>query len=65
MVTEVDDVPLGGGAGAATPGESIVPANAETVSATVRVATALARRNFFTFLYLPQGCKNFCMTLVH
>jgi hypothetical protein len=53
MLVEVEDVWVGGGGGAATPGESIIPANAETASVTVRSATALARRNVVTFLYLP------------
>jgi hypothetical protein len=46
--------PGGGGGGAATPGESIVPANAETASTSVRIATVLALRSFLTFLYLPE-----------
>jgi hypothetical protein len=53
VVMLVEDVWVGGGGGAATPGESIVPANAETASAVVRIATELTRRNVVTFLYLP------------
>jgi hypothetical protein len=46
------EVWLGGGGGDATPGESIVPANAEAASAIVRIDTAHIRRNFFTFCNL-------------
>lgn len=64
MLVEVDDdVMLGGGGGDATPGESIVPANAERASAIVRIATAHSRRTLLTFLYLPEIYKNFCITL--
>ena len=51
--------PGGGGCGATTPGESIVPATAETASATVRIAAAHVRRSLFTFLYLPENTKIF------
>ena len=54
MLVEVDEVPLGGGVGDAAPGESIVPANAETASAIVRIAMAHVRRSLLTFLYLPD-----------
>ena len=59
MLVEVDDVPLGGGGVDATPGESIVPATAEIASATVRIATAHARRNFFTFCTSHKDAKIF------
>ena len=59
MLVEVDDVPLGGGAGAGAPGESIVPANAETESAALRIATAHVRRSLLTFLYLQKNTKIF------
>ena len=38
---------LGGGGGSVLPGECIIPANAETVSATVRIDTAHVRHNLF------------------
>lgn len=66
----VDDVPLGvgaggGGAGAGAPGESMVPPSAGMASTRVRAETAQVRRSLFTFLYLPEGCKNFCIKLVY
>ena len=45
------------------PGESIVPANAETAKAAVRTATAHVRVTLLTILYLPVKYKNFCMKL--
>ena len=53
MLVEVDDVSLGGGGGDTTPGESIVPANAETANDIVRIATAQIRCNLFTILGPP------------
>ena len=57
MLVEVVEVPLGGGV--ATPGESIIPANAETESAAVRITTAQVRRSLLIFLYLPKHTKTF------
>ena len=59
MLAEVVEVPLGGGGGDTTPGESIIPANAEAESAAIRIATAHDRRNLLTFLYLPIHTKTF------
>lgn len=59
MLVEVVEVPLGGGCGVATPGESIIPASAEEESAAIRIATAHVRRSLFTFLYLPKHTKAF------
>ena len=59
MLVEAVAVPLGGGGGDATPGESIIPASAEVASAAVRTATAQARRTLFIFLYLPKYTKTF------
>jgi len=59
MLVEVVEVPLGGGGGAATPGESIIPANAEMKSAAIRIAAAQVRRSLLTFLYLPKHTKTF------
>ena len=53
------DVWLGGGGGVTTPGESIVPANAEIASANVRIDTAHTRRIFFIFCNLPENTKIF------
>ncbi len=52
MLVEVDDVSLGagGGGGATTPGESIIPADAETARTAVIIATAHVLRNLFTIL---------------
>jgi hypothetical protein len=61
MLVEVVDVPLGGGS--VLPGESMVPATAETASAIVKIATAHIRCNLHTFSYLPERCKNFCIKL--
>ena len=59
MLVEVEDVWLGGGGGATTPGESIIPANAEVKSAALRIVTAQVRRSLLTFLYLPKHTKTF------
>jgi hypothetical protein len=59
MLVEVVEVPFGGGGGAATPGESIIPASAEAESAAIRTATEHARRSLLTFLYLPKHTKTF------
>jgi hypothetical protein len=58
LSVEVVDVSLGGG-GAATPGESIIPAKAEVASAAVRIVTAHVRRSLFTVLYLQKNTKIF------
>ena len=59
MLVEVEVVWLGVGAGAGapgvsiiptTPGESIIPANADTNMATVTIATAHIRLNLLTIL---------------
>lgn len=65
VVVEADASLGGGGGGDTTPGESIVPASAETASAIVSIETAQVRPSLFTFLYLPEECKNFCMNLDH
>ena len=57
MLVEVEVVGVGGGD--TTPGESIVPAKAETARTTVTIAIAHVRRNLFTILYL-QGYSLFC-----
>lgn len=44
------DVSLGGGGGDAAPGEEIVPANAETASAMLRIATAHVWRKVFMWV---------------
>jgi hypothetical protein len=48
VVEVVVDVSLGVGGGDTAPGEDIVPANAETVSAMLRSVTAHIRRRLFT-----------------
>ena len=50
MLVEVDVVWLGGGGGATTPGESMIPANAGTARTAATTATAHALRNLFTIL---------------
>ena len=55
-LVEVDG-PLGGGA--VIPGESIVPATAETANVTVKIVTAHVRRSLLTFLYLQENTKIF------
>jgi hypothetical protein len=50
MSVEVDvlvDVWVGVGAGAGAPGESIIPADADTARTQVTIATAHVRRNLF------------------
>lgn len=53
------DVSLGGGGGDATPGDEIVPANAETASAMVRIATAHVWRKLFIWVP-PKEMQKFC-----
>ena len=48
LVVDGDDAPGGGGGGSTTPGECIVPANAETVSVRIRATTTPDRLNLFT-----------------
>lgn len=48
LVVKVSDWLGGGGGGSTTPGECIVPANAETVSVRVRATTAPVRLNLVT-----------------
>ena len=48
LVVEVDALDGGGGGGSATPGECMVPANAETASVRLRATTAHVRCNWFT-----------------
>ena len=60
MLVEVD---VGLDGGGLAPGESIVPANAETASATVRTEAAHVRRNLFTFRTSHKDAKIFVMTL--
>ena len=47
VVVVVDVSSGGGGGGSATPGECIIPANAETVSIRLSATAAQLRRNLF------------------
>lgn len=61
MLVEVDACSLGGGGGGSTtPGECIVPANAETVTIKLRATVALIRRNLFTVVP-PKVIRSFCI----
>ena len=55
------DVSLGGGGGDATPGDDIVPPNAETASAMLKIATAHVWRKVFTWVP-PKKMQNFCIS---
>ena len=51
MLVEVDTLG-GGGGGSATPGECIIPANAETVSIRISATAAQLRLNLFIVVVL-------------
>lgn len=52
VVMLVEDDALGGGGGSTTPGECIIPANAETVNVRLRPTAAQLRRNLLIVVVL-------------